>query len=359
MRATNTIAPGAAANNRGKSFSMVINDPANREAIDKSIGDPSRAASFVSTIISVVNTTPKLKECEPSGIISAALRGEIGMGLSVTLGDYAIIPYGTTATFQLQVNGLKRLAIRSGAYSAVNFREVKQGEYIGRDPRTCEPRFQWIEDDDQRETLPTIGYYGFYQLSPEYNNFFQCIYWTRKQCIKHAARFSKAFNLEKFEAMENGKLSIDEINKLRGGSPWYDTEGNGFTKMCMKTIAKQLLGDGLAPKQVMEAIAADNAVEKTGEPVIYADDPFATPTPAAQEPVVEVDETTGEVVSMPENAPQEPAAPAEAPTPAPAQRTGTRRRTAPVPTAPAAAPAVAEAADDFFGDDPQGDFFSE
>lgn len=330
MRANNTIAPGAAPNNRNKPFSLVINDPANRQMIDRSVGDPARAASFVSTVISVVNTTPKLKECEASGIISAALRGEIGMGLSVALGDYAIIPYGTTATFQLQVNGLKRLAIRSGAYSAVNFREVKQGEYIGRDPRTCEPKFKWIEDDDIRETLPTIGYYGFYQLAPEYNNFFQCIYWTRKQCIKHAARFSKAFKLVKFEAMERGELSHDEVEKLRSGSPWYDTEGNGFTKMCMKTIAKQLLGDGLAPKQVMEAIAADNAEEKSGEPVIYADDPYANPTPAAAaEPMIEVNAETGEVISETENLAQEPSKPEAVYAPAAASKTTTRRRTAP------------------------------
>lgn len=340
MRASNTIIQGAASS-RNKPFSLVINDPANRQMIDRSVGDPARAASFVSTVISVVNTTPKLRECEASGIISAALRGEIGMGLSVALGDYAIIPYGTTASFQLQVNGLKRLAIRSGAYSAINFREVKRGEYIGRDPRTCEPKFKWIEDDDMREALPTIGYYGFYQLAPEYNNFFQCIYWTRQQCVKHAARFSKAFKLEKFEAMERGELTPEEVEKLRGGSPWYDTEGNGFTKMCMKTIAKQLLGDGLAPKQVMEAIAADNAEEKTGEPVIYADDPnipVGNYAPAETVPAIEVDASTGEVVSGGEIMPQEST---EVPQPT---RSTSRRKNAPTRTAN-------PNDNDFFGDD--------
>ena len=58
-----------------KSFSTLINSQNYRAMIDKSVGDPRRAASLVSTLISVVNATPALQECNAGTVISSALRG--------------------------------------------------------------------------------------------------------------------------------------------------------------------------------------------------------------------------------------------------------------------------------------------
>ncbi|MEE0968309.1 MAG: hypothetical protein U0M06_02915, partial [Clostridia bacterium] len=80
MKATNQIVPNKTNNGEKKGFSALINSDASRKMIDKSIGDPQRAASFVSTLISVVNANEKLRECDAGSIISAALRGEVGMG---------------------------------------------------------------------------------------------------------------------------------------------------------------------------------------------------------------------------------------------------------------------------------------
>ena len=294
MRGTNqiqTASANAQMQNKPRGFSSIITMPSNKTMIEKCIGDPARAASFISTLISVVNSNKQLRECRPETIISAALRGEIGMGLSLTLGEYGIVPYGDNATFQLQAKGLQRLAIRSGAYSAIDFFDVREGEYEGRDPRTREPKFNWIEDEDEREKLPIVGYYGFYKLNAEHNGFFRCIYWTHNQILKHADKYSKAFSLKKYNAMISGELSSDEVKKLQSGSPWYAAPDEmAHQKMCIKTIAKQLLGDGLAPKEIIQAIAKDNAQEGSESPVIYGDgfDTFAAPTT--------VDESTGEII---------------------------------------------------------------
>ena len=294
MRGTNqiqTASANAQMQNKPRGFSSIITMPSNKTMIEKCIGDPARAASFISTLISVVNSNKQLRECRPETIISAALRGEIGMGLSLTLGEYGIVPYGDIATFQLQAKGLQRLAIRSGAYSAIDFFDVREGEYEGRDPRTREPKFNWIEDEDEREKLPIVGYYGFYKLNAEHNGFFRCIYWTHNQILKHADKYSKAFSLKKYNAMISGELSSDEVKKLQSGSPWYAAPDEmAHQKMCIKTIAKQLLGDGLAPKEIIQAIAKDNAQEGSESPVIYGDgfDTFAAPTT--------VDESTGEII---------------------------------------------------------------
>ncbi len=294
MRGTNQIQTSSAnaqMQNKPRGFSSIITMPSNKTMIEKCIGDPARAASFISTLISVVNSNKQLRECRPETIISAALRGEIGMGLSLALGEYGVIPYGDIATFQLQAKGLQRLAIRSGAYSAIDFFDVREGEYEGRDPRTREPKFNWIEDEDEREKLPIVGYYGFYKLNAEHNGFFRCIYWTHNQILKHADKYSKAFSLKKYNALLSGEMSADEAKRLQNGSPWYAAPDEmAHQKMCIKTIAKQLLGDGLAPKEIIQAIAKDNAQEGSESPVIYGDgfDTFAAPTT--------VDEATGEII---------------------------------------------------------------
>lgn len=293
MRGTNqiqTASANAQMQNKPRGFSSIITMPSNKTMIEKCIGDPARAASFISTLISVVNSNNQLQKCRPETIISAALRGEIGMGLSLALGEYGIIPYGDIATFQLQAKGLQRLAIRSGAYSAIDFTDVRAGEYKGRDPRTRRPIFEWIEDDEERESLPIIGYYGFYELNDENNNFFRCLYWSHDKILKHADKYSKAFSLKKYNALLSGEMSADEAKRLQNGSPWYAApDERAHQKMCEKTIAKQLLGDGLAPKEIIQAIARDNAQEGSESPMIYGDgfDTFASPT---------VDEATGEII---------------------------------------------------------------
>ena len=293
-----------------KSFSTLINSQNYRAMIDKSVGDPRRAASLVSTLISVVNATPALQECNAGTVISSALRGEIGMNLSLALGDYSIVPYGSRAQFIISANGLKQLAIRSGRYSAIGFFDVREGEYLGRDSRTREPKFQWIEDEDEREKKEIVGYYGFYQLNEAFNHFFQCIYWSHEKILRHADRYSKAFQLKKYEELLAGTLSSYEAEKLQRGSPWYGTPDSlGHRKMCIKTIAKQLLGDGLAPKEIQEVIAVDNLRDESGEPVEYGDEAAMESTMPLEPEVETARDEAAEAPDGGENPPEAPPQP--------------------------------------------------
>ena len=306
--------------NKKMGFSTIINAPSSRAMIDKSINDPTAAAAFVSTLISVVNATPKLRDCDAGSIISAGLRGEIAMGLSLALGEYSIVPYGNKAQFQIGANGLKRLCIRSKQYNRIGFFDVREGEMIGRDPRTREPQFKWKEDDE-REKLPIIGYYGFYELNEENNLFFQSIYWTRDKVLRHADRYSKAFSYDKYQKLINGELSADEVARLQGGSPWYGyPDSEPHMKMCLKTIAKQLLTDGLAPKEVRQAINVDNAEERSGEPVTYGDE--------IQTNAIEADAETGEVIEVEAAEPVTEPVAEEAPVEADKPKRGRPRKTA-------------------------------
>ena len=270
--------PQAAAadfDDRGKKFTTFINGTAIKNLLTQSLGGPQAAAQVTSTLISQVSQNEKLQKCKPMTILAAALRGEVGMGLSLVLGDYAIIPYGDQASFQLQVNGLKRLCLNSRAYAKVDVFDVREGEFRGRDPVTREPIIQWIEDEDEREQLPIVGYYAFYKLNEQYNGFTSTLYWSYEKILKHARRYSKAVDWDKFDQLRAGKITGGQADWLRRGSPWYgDPTDESHMKMCKKTMIKQLLGDGFAPKSttLQNALAADNAEESAGEPVIYADE---------------------------------------------------------------------------------------
>lgn len=328
---------------RGQKFTTFINTNAVKNLLTQSLGGPQAAAQLTSTLISQVSANDRLKQCQPMTILSAALRGEIGMGLSITLGDYAIVPYKETASFQLQVNGLKRLCLNSKAYRNIGCFEVRDGEFKGRDPMTRDPIIQWIEDDDQREQLPIVGYYAFYVLNGTYNGFTKGIYWTHDAILRHADRYSKAFSLETYKSLLAGKITGWDAQKLRNGSPWYDDPtALPHMKMCMKTMLKQLLGDGFAPKStaLVSAMTDDNAQERDGEAPVYADEYAAMAREAAlaaqrEAPVLEAPATPATA----EPAPATPEAPVEA-----KKRGRPAKQTVPdVPAAPETADAPAPA----------------
>ncbi len=299
-----------------KTFTAYINDSKVKNAIVERLGGDVQAASrLISTITAAVNGNDKLKECDYNTIVSAALTGEVGMNLSYALGQYTIIPYGKEAKYQLQVNGLKQLCIRSKAYSKINVYDVREGEFVGRDPLTREPIFKWIEDEDVRLSLPICGYYAFYMLNAANNNFFQCIYWSHEKILQHADRYAPGFELSKYRALLAGELTPEEVAKLqgtkqkKGSSPWYaNPNDDPHIKMCMKTVLKQLLNDGLAPKSIREVIIDDDetdaqmseddsgdtnseesgVIESTGE-VVQATDGEKTTSDANSAPVVSSD----------------------------------------------------------------------
>lgn len=332
MKANNSITQSQPVR---KSFTATISGDAVQRMINTALHDPRRAASFTSTLISVVNSNKKLQECEPASIISAALRGE-AMNLSLALGQFSVVPYGTSANYQLSYKGLAQLATRSGQYRDFGVFDVRQGEYLGADKRTRQPIIEW-KDDDERENLPLEGFYGFYELQ---NGFCKSIYWSHEKILNHANRYSKAFSKAKYEAMLSGKMDQREVEKLRFGSPWYDEPlSEAHMKMCKKTVLIQMLGDGTAPLslEMTSAIKEDQAVEQGGA-FFAEDDPriIAANRPAsanAEETSVPVE--AREVAHAPESTPAQAENPVPTPAPAPEPVSAPVPEPAPAPKAKA------------------------
>ena len=152
-------------------FSVAIQSDGYKNLINNTLQDKKKAERFVAAISSAVAVNPALQECDAGSILSSALLGEsLNLTPSPQLGYYYLVPFNDkkrnckVATFILGAKGYKQLALRSGQYLDIDVIEVKEGEFKGRDKYTGKQKFEFIEDENKREKLETIGYLAYFEL---------------------------------------------------------------------------------------------------------------------------------------------------------------------------------------------------
>lgn len=235
-----------------------LNQDAVKAQINSILGG-KRGTAFISSIVSAVQATPALQECTNPSILSAALLGEsLNLSNSPSLGQFWIIPYNNKkkgvkeAQFQLGANGFKQLAMRTGQYKDIDFIAIHEGEYKGRDKFTGKQVFEFLEDDDERDSLPVIGYLAYFELL---NGFRKSVYWTKNKMEAHADKYSMAFDLDTYRKIQEGKIPQEDMWKY--SSYWY----SNFEGMAEKTLIKHLLSKwGILSTELITAIDADTAV---------------------------------------------------------------------------------------------------
>ena len=235
-----------------------LNQDAVKAQINSILGG-KRGTAFISSIVSAVQATPALQECTNPSILSAALLGEsLNLSNSPSLGQFWIIPYNNKkkgvkeAQFQLGANGFKQLAMRTGQYKDIDFIAIHEGEYKGRDKFTGKQVFEFLEDDDERDSLPVIGYLAYFELL---NGFKKSVYWTKNKMEAHADKYSMAFDLDTYRKIQEGKIPQEDMWKY--SSYWY----SNFEGMAEKTLIKHLLSKwGILSTELITAIDADTAV---------------------------------------------------------------------------------------------------
>lgn len=255
--------------NQRLGMTAYLNQDAVKQQITSIVGS-KRGTSFITSIVSAVQTNPALQECTNPSILSAALLGEsLNLSPSASLGQYWIIPYNNKkkgvkeAQFQLGANGFKQLAMRTGQYKDIDFLEIHEGEYKGRDRFTGKQVFEFIEDDDEREMLPVVGYMAYFELL---NGFRKSVYWTKTKMEKHADQYSQAFNLDAYKKLQEGKIPQNEMWKY--SSYWY----SNFSGMAEKTLIKHLLSKwGILSTELITAMDADMAVINEDGSKVYVE----------------------------------------------------------------------------------------
>lgn len=271
MALTNTLAPKR--EEGGKiTFSTFCSNK--RKSIEEMLGKDG-ATRFVSAIVSAVATTPALAECSHASLLSGALLGEsLKLAHSPQLGQYYLVPFkdrksGTTqAQFILGVKGWKQLAIRSGQYRLINAIPVKEGEYLGLDAMTAEPKIRFITDPDKRDKLPIVGYYAYFELL---NGYRHGLYWTKNHALEHADRYSQAFSWHGVNTDKMQKVSYEDYllgkypkqDEWKYSSFWY----KDFDTMACGKVVKALLSGGDAPLSIemSQALNADESVVEMDE----------------------------------------------------------------------------------------------
>lgn len=267
-------------------FSVFMNQEQIKGLVSQSVG--KNAQRFTASIISAVSTNPALEKCTQKSILSGALLGEsLGLSPSPQLGQYYLVPFDkkdkqgnvieTNAQFVLGAKGYKQLAMRSGQYLDIDVFEIKESEYKGRDKFTGKQKFEFIENDDERDALPTVGYMAYFELL---NGFRKQVYWTKAKMLKHADTYSPAFRADKYDDYINGKIPKNELYKY--SSFWY----KNFDEMAFKTLLRHLISQwGVMSIEMQDAFVRDNAVIKeNGEPeyVEHDETAFAEPAQAAE-----------------------------------------------------------------------------
>lgn len=223
-------------------FTMTINTEGYKKLINKTLGSPERARRFISAITSAVVTNPQLSECDAKSIISAGFLGEaLNLSPSPQLGQYYLVPFNDNknnrkvAQFQLGYKGYIQLAIRSGQYRKLNVLAIKEGELISFNPLDEEIEVQLIDDEEEREKAPTIGYYAMFEYV---NGFKKGIYWSKSKMEAHAKQYSKGYAAHK-------------------GYTFWEKD---FDAMALKTMLRQLISKwGIMSIEMQEAYTKDMA----------------------------------------------------------------------------------------------------
>lgn len=256
-----------------------------RRRFDELLG--KRTPQFLSSLVSMINDNKDLQEAfyqSPMSVIKSALQAATyDLPIDPALGFAYIVPFNNSykdeqgnwqkkkqATFVIGYKGMTQLCLRTGAYARIpDAVDVREGELINYDRLTGDAEFRWIEDEDEREKLPIIGYAGYFRLR---NGAEKTIYMSRKQIEQHEKKNRKGQSM---------------------GKGWRED----FDSMARKTVIRRLCGKyALMSIEYQDGTNRDTMNLATA--LAQQDFPETATEDTQVEGVIEVDDSTGEVTEV-------------------------------------------------------------
>ena len=246
-----------------------------RKRFDELLG--KRSPQFISSIVSLVNADQKMQQAfreAPMTVIQSALKAAtFDLPIDQNLGFAYIVPFKNykkdigakrmEATLIIGWKGLHQLALRTGAYKTINVVDIREGELKKFNRLTEEIEIDFIEDEEQRESLPIVGYVGYYRLK---NGAEKTVYMS----VKAIERHEKKFRAGEYQ-----------------GKGWRDD----WDAMARKTVYRILIG-----KWGVLSIDYQTADEGKQLADIIAED--ATAETYMDTEYIEIDGNTGEVIKQ-------------------------------------------------------------
>ncbi len=265
----------------------VLDGEGYRKRFNELLGD--RTAQFLASLMNMINDNESLREAfeqSPMSVVKSALQAaSYDLPIDPTLGYAYIVPfnnkvkgktpdgkdveyYKKQAQFIIGYKGMIQLCLRTGAYQSIpEAVDVREGELVSYNRLTGDADFNWIEDEDERETKPIVGYAGYLRLK---NGAEKTIYMSKKQIEAHERKHRKGQYM---------------------GKGWKEN----YDAMARKTVIRRLCSH-YALMSIQYQNAASEATTKLAEALTAEEYP-------ADIVDYTVDESTGEVVNaLPESA---------------------------------------------------------
>ncbi len=250
-----------------------------RRRFDELLG--KRTPQFLSSLVSMINDNQDLQAAfyaNSMSVIKSALQAaSYDLPIDPSLGYAYIVPYKNkgkpTATFIIGYKGMVQLCLRTGAYKCVpDAVDVREGELESYNRLTGEAVFNWIEDEDEREELPIIGYAGYFQLK---NGAEKTIFMTVKQIKKHEQKNRKGEYMgkgwrENFDAMARKTVIRRLCSKYALMSIEYQNGADKDTMNLATALAAQDYPDDMVEIPVDEETG--EVVEQAALPEAYGEE---------------------------------------------------------------------------------------
>ena len=255
-------------------MSVYLSNDNTKKYLNSILGD--RSGQFITSLTSLAGSSEMLKSCDRNSLLACALKAvSMDLPFDPNLGFTWCVPYGKTAprsqsshgvpiradnfvaTFQIGAKGYIQLALRTGQYKFIGSRDVREGEFLGRN-FVGDPEIKWLSDEE-RINKKIIGYMAGLELL---NGFRKIIFWSNQEVENHAIRYSQSYR--KYKKTGNKSDAI-----------W----ASQFEKMAEKTVLKALISKyGIMSTDMQKAVISDqtklNINLETGEENInYIDNP--------------------------------------------------------------------------------------
>lgn len=212
-----------------------------------------KARGFTTSLLSAINSSETLAECEPATILNAAMTAAtLDLPINQNLGVAYLVPYNNKKNgrkecqFQMGYKGFIQLAQRSGLYKTINADVVYEGELVGFDKMSGEVDLSGAKTSDK-----VIGYFAYFKLL---NGFEKMLYMTVEDAEKHGTKYSQSYK--------------------RGYGLWKDE----FDTMAIKTVIKLLISKyGPLSTELQKAVVSEQAIISDDGEVHYVDNDRSKP----------------------------------------------------------------------------------
>jgi recombination protein RecT len=220
--------------NKPATLKSFFDNPNVQSRFEQVLGEKTKSAQFISSVLQLANGNDKLKKADPMTIYNSALMAAtLNLPVNQNLGFAYILPYGNVASFILGYKGIIQLAQRTGQYKAINAVEVYANQFKSYNALTEEldADFSVLGQGD------VVGFAAYFKLI---NGFEKTSYWPVEKVQAHGKKYSKTYT----------------------SGPWK----TDFNAMGKKTVLKLMISTyGPMSIEMQKAMQADQAVIKNEE----------------------------------------------------------------------------------------------